>query len=450
MSHQSSSPRIVTKKHQGPAGRLVGRMVAGVAAVLVAAGGVTAAPPEPIAPGVKAPDLAVPKEMVDEAVTAGVAHLLKMQEAFEEGGEKAEWPYEGVYRVRGTIPIGYRIGGTAIAVQALATAPGYEDDKPRQEAIARGVKFICDYRSHPLMNPDDYTGGYDVRGWGYMWGIQTLCRLKNMGRLPAEHAAEADEAVKFYLRALKKIEIPGSGGWNYAIGQNMQGAPSTFMTPTALQALFEAKKAGYEIDEAMVTRALDFLEKCRADSGAVTYSGEAKPGKSEGIPGAVGRMCIVEATLVLAGRGSQKDLRGAVDSFLIHWDRLNERRQQTGTHVAPYGVAPYYFMYAHLYASQAIELMQLSRAEREEYRRKLLNALFRGRDADGTWNDRVFPRSSGYGTACALMCINAAASKPERWSPGADKPPAGAPEAPTAPAEEPANPSGQARPGGGR
>src|SRR5262245_32574669 len=43
----------------------------------------------------------------DEAIKKCVEILLKLQ----EGDNKAEWPYEGVYRVAGTIPWGYRVGG---------------------------------------------------------------------------------------------------------------------------------------------------------------------------------------------------------------------------------------------------------------------------------------------------------------------------------------------------
>ena len=62
-------------------------------------------------------------EQVDAAVTRGVKVILECQEG-------AEWPYEGVYRTneggrRAVIPIGYRVGGTAIASLALIEAPGF-------------------------------------------------------------------------------------------------------------------------------------------------------------------------------------------------------------------------------------------------------------------------------------------------------------------------------------
>src|SRR5262245_48209932 len=83
---------------------------------------------------------AVTKDMIERDITRGVHFILSVQ----EGDDKAEWPYEGVYRVDGRIPIGYRIGGTGICAMALLKAPGYKDDSRRQDAMVRAVKFIIE------------------------------------------------------------------------------------------------------------------------------------------------------------------------------------------------------------------------------------------------------------------------------------------------------------------
>jgi hypothetical protein len=43
--------------------------------------------------------------------------------------------------------------------------------------------------------------------------------------------------------------------------------------------------------------------------------------------------------------------------------------------------------------------------ERGEYRRRLLQRIFSVRLEDGTWNDRVFPRSASFGTASVMIAI---------------------------------------------
>lgn len=371
--------------------------------------------PDPVPPATM-PE--VTPELVKEAIAKGVERLLSLQ----EGEGKAEWPYEGVYRVNRLIPMGYRIGGTAIVVQALAYAPGYDEDAPRREAVDRAVGFICANRTDATMSIDDYAGGYDVRAWGYIEAIQTLSRLKALGRVPEARKAEVDAALAWYLDALQRIEIPVVGGWNYARGPlEQKAAPSPFMTVRALEALFDAKAAGLEVKPEIVDRALTVLDKSRAVTGAVLYSGSAEEKtlrRSDGTPGAVGRMTSAEAMLMLAGKGRERDCRGAVDAFLANWHWLEQRKAKNGTHEGPYAIAPYYFMFAHLYAAQAAE--RLGPSERAEYRRRVRQTVFLTRAEDGSWNDRVFPRSAGYGTAMALLALMQDEIQPAGWAIKAD------------------------------
>ncbi len=68
-------------------------------------------------------------------VGLGVTRLLAMQ----EGDAKDQWPYEGVYRVRGQIPIGYRVGGTSIAAMALIKRRARDGSRtPRRDPAPRG------------------------------------------------------------------------------------------------------------------------------------------------------------------------------------------------------------------------------------------------------------------------------------------------------------------------
>jgi hypothetical protein len=360
-----------------------------------------------------------------DIIATAVAAILTM----EEGEQRGEWPYEGVYRVRGQIPIGYRIGGTGITLCALATAPGYADNPERQHAVARGVKFIIAGIDHPLMTPD-YDGGYDVRGWGYTYGALALLRLEHLDLLPADLADEARRAARVYIDAIQRTEIPQVGGWNYArqTGRDAVSPPSPFMTSSTLQTLFLADHLGYAVNDAVVIRGLRALRAAKTASGEFIYSGDAAHGRTGGVPGAVGRMTMSEATLFLAGQATQADVRGAIDAFIVHWDWLEQRRAKHGTHERPYGVAPYYFYYAHLAAAQAIEC--LPTRERGEYRRRLRELVMKTRDVAGTWNDRVFPRSANYGTAMSILTLRCADTTGiPAWSPEphADKIPDPAP-----------------------
>ncbi len=181
------------------------------------------------------------------------------------GRREAEWPYQGVYRVaatdddpesliegrgrrRSVIPIGYRVGGTAIVGDALLRVPGCDEDADRREALERARRFVVDSTRHPNMNPD-YGGGYDVRGWGYIYGGDFLLSMRERGFVPEDAATEHDEAIRFYLDGLAAIEIPKVGGWNYA-RRGPLAAPSgtsPFMTPPGIQVLVEAERQGFPV-----------------------------------------------------------------------------------------------------------------------------------------------------------------------------------------------------------
>jgi hypothetical protein len=126
-------------------------------------------------------------------------------------------------------------------------------------------------------------------------------------------------------------------------------------------------------------------------------------------------MAVAELALYQAGRSDLARLRGAVDAFFVHWKWLEDRRAKPGTHEGPYGIAPYYFYFAHCYAAVAIEL--LPEVDRSAYRAQLEELLLKTAQEDGTWNDRVFPRSAAYGTAMAILALTSPQqSTPARWT----------------------------------
>ena len=352
---------------------------------------------------------------IDGALKRGIAILVERQETYGQAEDvkvkepPREWPYEGVYRVEGEIPIGYRVGGTAICATAMleaAAAGGQELPKEAGEAVERALAFVLEGLEHPLMTAG-FERGYDVRGWGHAYALGFLVRMRELGKVPAASRKKVDAAIREMVDTLQKTQIKKQGGWNYSRGKDPDDAePSTFMTAPTLQFLFEAARAGEKVDAKVVEHALDVLESGRLESGAFQYGVDPEHQSGQGfeaVEGAIGRSPACETTLLLAGRGSVERVRGSLDQFFTHWEWLEKRRKQQGTHVKPFMIAPYYFFYAHRYAAQAIEL--LPEAEREGYRAKLLALLWKVREEDGGWNDRVFPRSECFGTAMSMMAL---------------------------------------------
>ena len=358
--------------------------------------------------------------MPDELTTIlgeGSVLLLGVQEGLED----AEWPYQGVYRVaagdsdprelvegRSVIPIGYRVGGTSICAQAIFQSPGYSNHKGARLAIRKAVEFVCSTTSDPRMSSSTYRGGYDVRGWGYIYGLKMLLALRAEQRVPSGLEELVDDSIRWYIAALDATEIPEVGGWNYARRGpvNSPSPTSPFMSAPALIALYQARAQGFTVDESMVDRALAGLQGCVAPDGYVAYSASTPTANDPGqIPGAIGRMVSAESALLLGGKGDPVRVRSAVEAFLDNWRALEARRRKTGTHMPPYGVAPYYFFYGFGAAADAIEL--LPAPDRPRLRARLAEILMQVREPDGSWNDRVFERSRAYGTAMTMQALQA-------------------------------------------
>lgn len=315
------------------------------------------------------------------------------------GDEGVEWPYEGVYRIRpdGRIPPGYRVGGSAIVCEALLEAPGLDDS--RRTAILRSVRFMLDMiHQDPGMSAKAQTN-YDVRGWGQAYALKFFLRALETDLIKDEAMQkEVRDTIPHLLDCLKQGQVSG-GGWNYA-GRGI----SPFMTGSTLIALFHAKDAGYDVDEEMVTKALDALEKGRNESMAYAYAGALR-NPAEPMQGSSARSSIAELALYRGGRSSVENLAKAVDAFFQeeNWKELLKRKSQQGTHVRPYGVAPYYFFFGHTYAALAAE--HLPKKAAKTYRKKMRNLLWRTIEKHGGWNDRIFPRTESYSTAMAVLSL---------------------------------------------
>lgn len=334
-------------------------------------------------------------------IEEGSAQLLAMQEARDGKGEPAEWPYEGVYRVKGEIPMGYHVGGTAACALALLQTPGYAADGELREAVHRATRFVLDGLEHSRMAAG-FEGGYDVRGWGHTYALTLLLRLRALQAVPEDWRDEVDRRVEWLIHALESTEIEGSGGWNYARRTRGGGTSpaSPFMTAPTILALWEARAQGAQVDGAVIERALTVLQGARNEHGAIPYNTSAR--KDE-MPGAIGRTPVTEVVLLMAGRSDPERLSTSIDAFFEYWPELEARRSKRGTHEGPYSIAPYYFWYAHRYLALAIEF--LPEAERPRPRRLLLERMLEVRQEDGRWNDRVFPRTANYGTAMVVLAL---------------------------------------------
>jgi len=370
----------------------------------------------------------VPPVEVEAATRRAMKGLIGLE---EEGGQ---WPYEGVYREdRGQLPQGYRVGGTSISILGMICAPGYRKDEERVAAVDRALRFVLKKLEVDRMQ-EGFIGGYDVRGWGHIYALTCLLHLQDAEMVPKDLQAEVDKKTRWLVEVLVASAIPKNGGWNYSRRRGYmspRNPASTFMTAPALQALFHAKARGHEVPDDVVEQALAALERSRSVGGGYAYgaSGQNRNDIEEEdirsimdkTPSATARAAVCETTLMLAGRGDAERHRKSIELFFDYWDELAKRKSQTRTHIPPYGIAPYYFMFGHMYCAQAIESLA-DADQRKAYRTKMRAYLARSIDDNGTWNDRQYPRSAAYGTAMALLAMHMPhLPKPHAWQAGAAK-----------------------------
>lgn len=325
-------------------------------------------------------------------IRKAVTQLVSLQ---EDGGA---WPYEGVYRVDREIPAGYRVGGTSIvAVALLHAAPS--DEKARQ-AVEKGLTFVLRNLPDPLLDVSTEEA-YDVRIWGHATALELLCHVK-AAKAAGTRLKEIDLWIGRLVKTITTEELL-HGGWNYAGRER----PASFVTSVVAQSLLVARGLGFEVSRDVLERARRSLENSRTDAGAFLYSGQFKELETrysgDQLAGSCARSTACESTLRMLGGGSTEAVLGSLNAFHAHWDELEKRRKQRGTHEGPYRIAPYYFYYGHRYAGQAIQM--LPAASRAAERAKLLQVILKTRDADGTWNDRVFDRSRAYGTAMIVLAL---------------------------------------------
>ena len=329
----------------------------------------------------------------DSEIVAGIKKLISLQE------DLTKWPYEGNYRVDGKTPFTYEIGGTALVCLALLYG-AEENDMRAKKALDDGVSFILDNLGDPRMATSRKIE-YDMRVLAQAYSLLLLSHLRN--QQPEHQKIQSIEAGIQQLTNTLVAEQMDDGGWNY------QGRPmhASFVTASVVQALLWANNKNNPIDQQVLENAADALAFSRFVDGGFRYFGthesQTVRHRQDLLPGSVGRASICETMLYALGHGSINRIQKSIDAFHLHWQQLENRRQKSGTHEGPYLVAPYYFYYGHRYAAQAIEMLPETR--RNSQRDRLYQLLMRTKSTDGTWNDRIYPRSRAYGTAMVMLAL---------------------------------------------
>ncbi len=255
--------------------------------------------------------------------------------------------------------------------------------------------------------------------WSHAYGIQALVRMYH--RLPEDEARQRriQGLIKDQIALLARYESV-DGGWGYydfRVGAQRPATDSTsFITATALIALYEAKGIGILVPEKLIKRPVDSLNRQRKPDFSYLYGEYLKwyPMMAINRPGgSLGRSQACNLALRLWGEKKVTDdvLKTWLDLLFSRNGWLDMGRKRPIPHESHFMVAGYFYYYGHYYAALCIE--QLQPEERGFYQDQLAHVMLPLQEKDGCWWDYpLYNYHQQYGTAFGLMTLKRCQKQP--------------------------------------
>ncbi|MHC4892296.1 MAG: prenyltransferase/squalene oxidase repeat-containing protein [Planctomycetota bacterium] len=355
--------------------------------------------------------LGVPVEMDQAAAREALDRSLDFLVSTQlEDGSWGSGALEGLSEFGFSVETYYawQVASHGIATMALLEA----DSTPEREAaLEKAVGWLSGARMPKRgSNWDtDYT-------WSGLYGLVATSRVASDPRFADGDVAEAiDARGREFWRILATTEVP-SGGWAYYDDPPYAMRPNwatSFCTALILPSLERAERLGWIEDESHLKRGITALQRCALPNGAYTYNASSaipRSGAGESInnvKGSLGRIQVAHWALGTLGDPSitPERLRWGLEQFFEHHKFLDAAYMRPVPHEAYYANAAYFYLFAHYYAAEAIDL--LPREEREGYHARLRPHLIKVQRADGSSVDflgtsYLVTAGTGY-TALALQ-----------------------------------------------
>jgi hypothetical protein len=343
------------------------------------------------------------KVSLDHAIKTAVDWLVKNQKPDGSWGKRTSGR---TWEVTAGVPGGhyaFEAATTAIAWMGLNDAP-YQPEASKQ-AQAKALQWLV-----KNVRVKRARGGELYNTWSFGFGLQALAQaLKKQapGATEVELRATAAELVK----AIGIYQTP-DGGLGYYDFRTRTYRPSwstSFTTGTGLIALHLAEQAGVDVPAKVVAKSRDHLLRCRTPTGSYLYGSYMKYYPHAGInkpQGSSMRTQTCNLALRFAGaKITDQDLRQGLEDLLVKHHRFaiaGVRRPRP--HESWYAVSGYFYLYGHMYAAMVLE--QLPDTQRKYFSKKLIEAVLKTRQPDGSfWDYPLYGYHKPYGTGFALMAL---------------------------------------------
>lgn len=343
------------------------------------------------------------------AIDRGVAFLKDKQNSDGSWGGPGEaiWTFTGDVWSAPETHHTWRVATTGLCTMALIQS-GSPD--ANQSAVSRAIEYLL--ANTDVRRPNEWD---TMNSWAYIYSLQALAiaSLDPRFREDAQKLEAFRAAGKKLVGRLVEYQSL-SGGWGYLemdppVTQRLQWATS-FTTAAALVAFADARKAGLELDETMVRRALGAVQRCGLPNGAYTYSVQATADPRgmewiDQIKGSLGRIQCCNVALHLNDRIiAEEKLATGLDYFFRYHRFLDIARNRPIPHETYYFNSGYFYLFGHYYAARAIELLPPER--QRAYFSKLRAEVVKIQQKDGSMYDYdMHAYHKPYGTAFGVLTL---------------------------------------------
>jgi hypothetical protein len=346
---------------------------------------------------------------LEKTMSEALAWLVKNQNKDGSwGSHESPRPIEVLADVPGSHQA-FQVGTTALVVVALEGCPSVSAEK--ESAADRGIDWLLEHFDVKRANGMEH---YNV--WSFGYALQ--CFAERLIAKPKDPRAEKLRAA--CVRLVEKLGMYQTldGGWGYL---SLSGVPTfqpsdtsmSFTTATILVGVERAKRAGIEVPEKLVNRAVDHLRRSRLPDGAFLYGEYLKYRPRHGVNQIKGSACRTPAcqyALMLFGdKVTEGERQEGLEELLFKQARFQKIAvRRPIPHESWYSVSGYFYLYGHAYAAYVIE--GLPREKQARFWPALVEAANYCREPDGSyWDYPLYSYHKPYGTAFALMALSGAA-----------------------------------------
>lgn len=371
-------------------------------------------PPSPLATSGPMPAPIEPpsQDAIQTAIERGVDFLLDDQRPDGGWGSAENTKGLNIYAPVPGAHDGFKLAVAGLVLQTLCDCEPVLDGERAERtdaAINRGTQWmLANYRKARRSAGDAL---YNI--WGHSYALTGLVALHRRAKDEPELRAKLEEVAQFQADQLVRYEYVG-GGWSYYDEwqgfTRMPGGPAfSFATATCLVSLHRAGPLGVEFPAAKADRAIESIKRQRYPDFSYAYGEYLRMAPRYDINrpgGSLGRSQACNLALRLYGDPRVTDgvLRAWLNRMIARIGWLDMGRKKPVPHESYFGVAGYFYYYAHYYAVMCID--QLPAEEHARFHDYLADILLPLQEKDGSWWDYPFYNyHQQYGTAMATYVL---------------------------------------------